>query len=109
VLGTVAWTAVADSIRSQAAAAAVAARAGHPVHPSRRKPAAAMYRHALAAGFSRGFEVSAGILVFALIVTVTVIRVRRSDLDGTPARWAGDQRPLVLRLPGGVPRSREEP
>jgi len=82
VLGTVAWTAVADSIRRQAAAAA--ARAGHAVHPATagRLPAA-MYRHALAAGFSRGFEVSAGILVFALLVTVAVIRVRRSDLDGT--------------------------
>src|SRR5712672_1626531 len=34
VLGTVAWTAVARSIHAQAAhAAAVAARAGHPVHP----------------------------------------------------------------------------
>jgi hypothetical protein len=85
VLGTVAWTAVAGSIRSQAAAAAaIPARAGHPVHPAAGSLPAAIYWHALAAGFSRGFEVSAGILVFALIVTVTIIRVRRSDLDGTP-------------------------
>jgi EmrB/QacA subfamily drug resistance transporter len=84
VLGTVAWTAVADSIRSQAAAAAAAmARARHPVHQAAGSLPAAIYRHALAAGFSRGFEVSAAILVFALIITVAVIRVRRSDLDGT--------------------------
>src|SRR5258706_9180792 len=48
VLGTVAWTAVAPSIHAQAAhAAAVAARAGHPVHPG-GPPAAATYRPALA-------------------------------------------------------------
>jgi hypothetical protein len=84
VLGSVAWTAVADSIRSQAAAGPAAARAGHPVHHAAGSLPAAIYRHALAAGFSRGFEVSAGILVLALIITVTVIRVQRSDPDRTP-------------------------
>ncbi len=44
---------------------------------------AAIYRHALATGFSRGFEVSAGIAVLALIVTLAAIRVRRGDLDGS--------------------------
>jgi hypothetical protein len=63
VLGTVAWTSVANSLRG-----------------------AASYRHALAAGFSRGFEVAAGILLLALIVTITAIRVRRGDLDGTQGR-----------------------
>jgi EmrB/QacA subfamily drug resistance transporter len=61
VLGTVAWTAVANSIRSQsAAAAAAAARAGRPARAaaSRTLPTA-IYRHALATGFSRGFEVAA--------------------------------------------------
>jgi len=38
---------------------------------------AATYRHALASGFSRGFEVSAGIMLLALIVTIAAIRVRR--------------------------------
>ena len=79
VLGTVVWTAVADSIRGQAAAAAGAAR------PERQAAAgqlpAVIYRHALAAGFTRGFEVSAGILL-ALIVTIAAIRLRRADLDG---------------------------
>jgi MFS family permease len=87
VLGTVAWTAVANSVRSQlTAAAATAARAGHPVHaaPGQKVPAA-IYQHALATGFSRGFEVSAGIALPGLVVTIAAIRVRRSDLDGTQA------------------------
>ena len=78
VLGTVAWTTFANSIRSQAAAAA---RTGYPVHASGSLPAA-IYQHALAAGFSRGFEVAAGIMLLALIVTIAAIRVRRADLDG---------------------------
>ena len=84
VLGTVAWTAVANSIRSQSAtAAAAAARAGRPVHQAVGGPLpAAIYRHALATGFSRGFEVSAGILLLALIITIAAIRVRRADLAG---------------------------
>ena len=60
-------------------------RAGHPVTPAAVSHLqAAIYRHALASGFSRGFEVSAGILLLALIVTIAAIRVRRGDLDGTP-------------------------
>ena len=60
VVGTVAWSAVASSLRSQAAAAA---RAG--VHATGARAAALhtqMYDHALATGFSRGYLVSAGIL-----------------------------------------------
>ena len=84
VLGTVAWTAVAHSIRSQAAA--VAARgAGHSARSASGQIRAAIYRHALATGFSRGFEVAAGILLLALIVAVSMIRVRRSDLAGERA------------------------
>ena len=85
VLGTVAWTAVANSVRSQlTAAAAAAAKAGHPVPAAAgRSVPAAIYQHALATGFSRGFEVSAGIAVLALIVTLAAIRVRRADLDGS--------------------------
>ena len=86
VLGTVAWTAVANSVRSQAAAAsATAARAGHPALSATRGMPAAIYRHALATGFSRGFEVAAGILLLALIVAITAIRVRRGDLAGADA------------------------
>ena len=82
VLGTVAWTAVANSVHSQAAAAA---RAGHPARSAARGMPAAIYRHALATGFSRGFEVAAGILLLALIVTIAAIRVRRGELAGSHA------------------------
>ncbi len=84
VLGTVAWTTVANSISSQAAIAVrAAARAGQPVHPAAGgTPPPAIYQHALAIGFSRAFEVSAGIMLLALIVVIAAIRVRRADLDG---------------------------
>jgi hypothetical protein len=38
--------------------------------------------HALAAGFSRGFEVSAAIMLLALMVAAIMIRVTRRDLTG---------------------------
>jgi EmrB/QacA subfamily drug resistance transporter len=87
VLGTVAWTVVANSIHAQTAhAAAAAARAGHPVHPG-GPLAAAIYNHALATGFGRGFLVAAGIALLTLIINFAVIRIRRADL-------AGDQQPV---------------
>ena len=103
LLGTVAWTVVANTARHSAeaakAAAATAAKAGHPVHVSAvqaKAAALAIYDHALAVGFSRGFEVSAGIMLIALIV------VHRShpgeargpgrgpDPAGQPGRRRGD-------------------
>ena len=90
VLGTVAWSAVAGSLRSQAAAAA---RAG--VHATGARAAALqtrMYDHALAAGFSRGYLVSAGVLALAAIIALAMIGGRRGDLSGAdpmPER-AGD-------------------
>jgi predicted MFS family arabinose efflux permease len=78
LLGTVAWTVVAHSIHAQAA---VAARAGHPVHPD-GPLAAAIYSHALATGFGRGFLVAAGVALLTLIINFAVIRVRRADLAG---------------------------
>jgi hypothetical protein len=80
VVGTVAWSAVASSLRSQAAAAA---RAG--AHATGAWAAALqtqMYHHALATGFSRGYLVSAGILALAAIIALTVVRVTRHDLSG---------------------------
>jgi hypothetical protein len=94
IVGTVAWSAVASSLRSQAAAAAGAAKAGVHISPA---GAAALrtqiYHHALATGFSRGYLISAGVLVLALIIALTMIRVRRQDLSGAdpapePARDA---------------------
>ena len=84
VLGTVAWSAVANSLRSQAAAAAAAAKTAT-VHVSAAQAAAlqkAATNHALAHGFSQGYIVSAGIMLLALIITVALIRVRREDLSG---------------------------
>jgi EmrB/QacA subfamily drug resistance transporter len=91
VLGTVAWTAVANSIRSQiTSAATTAARAGqHAQVKASGSIPAAIYHHALAVGFSRGFLVSAGIAVLALIVTIVAIRVRREDLAGTAGPLVG--------------------
>jgi len=57
VLGTVAWTAVATTMRARAVT----------------------YPHALAAGFSRGFLVGGGIMLLALAIAIVAIRVRRAD------------------------------
>jgi EmrB/QacA subfamily drug resistance transporter len=82
ILGTVAWTVVANTIRSSTAAAAAAAKAGHPSHLSAAQAKIAIFDHALSVGFSRGFVVSAGIMLLALIVTITMVRVTREDLAG---------------------------
>jgi MFS family permease len=84
ILGTVAWSAVANSVHSQAAAAAAAAKHAT-VHLSAAQQAAiqkAMTDHALSVGFSKGYLVSAGISLLALIITIVAIRVKRSDLAG---------------------------
>ena len=89
VLGTVAWTVVNstfhNSINAGKAAAAAAARAGHPLHltPAQIKAGEnQLYNHALAVGFSHGFVVSAGIMAVALLIAVFMIRVTRQDLAG---------------------------
>jgi len=80
VLGTVAWTVVANSIHAQTShAAAAAAQAGHPARPS-QAALTAIYHHALATGFSRAFLVTAGIMLLGLIITIAAIRVKRADL-----------------------------
>ena len=83
LLGTVAWTTVADSVRTQAAhAAAAAAKAGRPVPKPGTPPPASIYQHALAVGFSRAFVVAAAIGVLALVIAIATIRVRRQELSG---------------------------
>ena len=80
-LGTVAWTAVADTLRNARAAAAAG-----------RQPAASpvqLAAHALATGFARGFLTAAAIALLALLIAFATIRVRRQDLTG--ARPAPDQ------------------
>jgi EmrB/QacA subfamily drug resistance transporter len=73
VLGTVAWTVVANGARAHAAAGPTA----------RTAVAQAAYRHALAAGFDRAFLVGAGIAVLLLVIAIVAIRVRRADLNGS--------------------------
>jgi EmrB/QacA subfamily drug resistance transporter len=72
VLGTVAWTVVADSARAHAAAAAASAAARQ-----------AAYQQALATGFDRAFLVAAGLALLILVVAIATIRVRRADLSGS--------------------------
>ena len=91
LLGTVAWTAVANSIHSQAAAAAAAAaKSGHGLHAAASGAIPkAIYAHALSVGFSKGFLLSSAIALLALIVTIVMIRVRREDLAGVNPMVAG--------------------
>jgi len=74
VLGTVAWTTVADTVRTQLAHAAAG------THVS-----ASIEDHALTVGFSRGFEVAAGIGLLALLIAIVTIRVSRQELAGAAA------------------------
>jgi hypothetical protein len=77
VLGTVAWTVAASSIRAGAAhVAAAAARTGRQPHPP-DLPMTAIYHHALAAGFSRGLLVAAGIMLLAVAIAAAAIRTGR--------------------------------
>jgi EmrB/QacA subfamily drug resistance transporter len=96
ILGTVAWTVVANTARTSAAAAhaaaAKAAAAGHAIKPTPTQLAAvqkAITDHSLAVGFSRGFEVSAIVAVIALIITLAMIRVTRKDLEGVTPPMMG--------------------
>jgi EmrB/QacA subfamily drug resistance transporter len=91
IVGTVAWTAVANNLRSQASAAA---KAG--LHPSGARGAqlqTQIYHHALAHGFSRGYLVSAGILALILVIAVFMMRVSRADLSGAEPTPGGDASP----------------
>ncbi len=68
------------SMRSQTASAAAAAKAaGHPLTATMQTQ---IQHHALAAGFSQGFLVSAAIGLLALIIALAAIRVTRQDVSG---------------------------
>jgi EmrB/QacA subfamily drug resistance transporter len=101
LLGTVAWTAVADSVRTQVAhAAAAAAKAGRPLPKPGTLPPASIYDHALTVGFSRGFLFAAGIGLLALLIAIATIRVRRQELSGAvPAPQEPAPQPAAS-LPG---------
>ncbi len=77
---------MANTARNSAAAAAAAAKAGHPLAGTATQVKTAIYDHALSVGFGRGFEVSAGIMLIALIITIAAVRVRRADLAGAQTK-----------------------
>jgi EmrB/QacA subfamily drug resistance transporter len=79
LLGTIAWTTVANSLRTQVAAAV---QAGRPVPKPGTPPPVSIYHHALTVGFSRAFVVAAGIGLLAVVIAIATIRVRRQDLSG---------------------------
>jgi EmrB/QacA subfamily drug resistance transporter len=96
ILGTVAWTVVANTARTSAAAAkaaaAHAAAAGHAIKPTHAQLAQAQKAitdHSLAVGFSRGFEVSALIMVIALVIALVMVRVTKQDLAGVTPPMMG--------------------
>jgi hypothetical protein len=64
----------------------VVAAAGHATgHLSSAQQAAAVKAitdHAYSVGFSKGYLVSAGIALLALIITIVAIRVKKDDLAG---------------------------
>ena len=113
LLGTVAWTTVANSVRTQVAhAAAAAAKAGRPLPKPGTPPPASIYYHALTVGFSRAFLVAAGIGLLALLIGIATIRVRRQELTGAvpapqeaPLQPAGQQ-PGAQQPAGQQPTAR---
>ena len=108
LLGTVAWTTVADSVRTQVAhAAAAAAKAGQPLPKPGTPPPASIYDHALAVGFSRAFVVAAGIALLALLIAIATIRVSRQELSGAvpaPQEAAAARDAPAASQPGTVQR-----
>ncbi|MCX4586331.1 MFS transporter [Streptomyces sp. NBC_01481] len=90
LLGTVAWTTTADSVRTQVA------QAGRPLPKPGTPPPASIYDHALTVGFSRAFLVAAGIGLLGLLIAITTIRVPRQELSGAvPARPETAPQPAV--------------
>jgi EmrB/QacA subfamily drug resistance transporter len=81
VLGTVAWTVVANGARAARAYAASGAQGAGDGRA--HAAAAAAYQHALAVGFDRAFLVAAGIAVLLVVVAAAMIRIRRADLSGS--------------------------
>ena len=87
VLGTVAWSAVAQGTKKAggllAQHAALAAKAGHPLPAAQLKAQqAAITAKALSTGFSHAYLGAAGIALLVIVVSVVAIRVTRKDLEG---------------------------
>jgi predicted MFS family arabinose efflux permease len=101
VLGTVAWTTVADSVRTQVAHAAAAA--GRPLPKPGTPPPTSIYYHALTVGFSRAFLVAAAIGLVALLIAIATIRVRRQELAGA----APEPQEAALQPPAQQPAAQQ--
>ena len=80
--------ALASNLRSAAAAAAQAGAQQSDAQAAALQ--AQIYHHALAAGFSRGYLVSAGILVLIPIIALFMMQVSRADLAGANPAPVGD-------------------
>ncbi len=109
LLGTVAWTTVANSVRTQVAhAAAAAAKAGRPLPKPGTTPPVSIYDHALTVGFSRAFMVAAGIGVLAVLIAIATIRVRRQELSGAaPAPQEAAPRPAAQQPTAQQPTAQQ--
>jgi hypothetical protein len=92
LLGIVAWTVVANTARNSAADA----KAGHPLAGTAAQVKTAIYDHALSVGFGRGSEVSAGIMLVALIITIAAVR-------SSAPTWPGTTRAPRCSRPGNRP------
>jgi len=74
VLGTIAWSTVADTVRTTSVAIAAGQQAA--------QSPAQLAAHALATGLSRGFLAAAGIALVAALIAIVTIRVSRQELNG---------------------------
>ena len=97
-LGTVAWTAVANSARSQIAAAA---RPGHPAVSTQAQ--ASIYHNALATGITRGFLAASMIALAAMVTVAITIQISHEDLT-SPAAAEDAPAPVPPAPPEGTPR-----
>jgi EmrB/QacA subfamily drug resistance transporter len=80
VLGTVAWTVVANSVRANAGAVGKAAPAA-PTAPAALAAASRhlAYQHALVSGFDRAFLIGAALSLLMVVVVLTMIRGRSPE------------------------------
>ena len=100
-LGTVAWTTVADSVRTQVVHAAAAA--GRPLPKPGTPPPTSIYYHALTVGFSARSSVAAAVGLVALLIAIATIRVRRQDLSGA----APEPQEAALQPPAEEPAAQQ--
>lgn len=84
VIGSISWTVMNHHIRSSAHALGAAGPAAG--HRAIVQPGGPLYDHALTAGVRTALTIGAGATVFALIVALIAIRVRKQGLPTAPWR-----------------------